>query len=316
MTDNQISHAVSFVKITESSEGQRIDNFLLKHWKGVPKSHIYRVLRKGEVRINGKRAKPETKLAIGDEVRLPPIKLNLFLKPTPTSDVQQCLQNNIIYEDDLMIVLNKPSGIAVHGGSGLSFGVIETLREMYPQGHYLELVHRIDRDTSGILMIAKRRSQLRRLHELLRNREVKKEYVCLVRGHWQVIEEQVEERLQKQQLDNGDRIVVLDDEGMKSLTEFTTIESFETCSLMRAMPISGRTHQIRVHAQSRGHELAGDDKYGDVEFNRLMRKNGLKRLFLHAERLTYTDPVTNKIMRFVAPIPPDLQAVIDTVKTW
>lgn len=316
MANNQITHTVSFVTIDESSDGQRIDNFLLKQWKGVPKSHIYRVLRKGEVRINKKRAKPETKLAIGDEVRMPPITLDLFLKPTPTTDVQQCLQSNIIYEDDLMIVLNKPSGIAVHGGSGLSYGVIEALRELYPKGHYLELVHRIDRDTSGILLIAKRRSHLRRLHELLRNREIKKEYVCLVKGHWQVIEERVEDRLQKQQLPNGDRIVVLDNEGMKATTEFTTIESFEKCSLMRAMPISGRTHQIRVHAQSCGHELAGDDKYADAAFNQLMRKAGLKRLFLHAERITYQDPVTEKIMRFEAPLPDDLKALVNTVKSW
>ncbi|MCF7533993.1 23S rRNA pseudouridine(955/2504/2580) synthase RluC [Pseudomonas petrae] len=283
---------VRLVEVAPEFAGQRIDNFLITYLKGVPKTLIYRILRKGEVRVNKGRIKPEYKLQAGDVVRVPPVRVPERDEPVPVAQgLLQRLEAAIVHEDKGLIVLNKPAGIAVHGGSGLSFGVIEAFRQLRPDAKELELVHRLDRDTSGLLMIAKKRSMLRHLHEQLRGDGVDKRYMALVRGSWPTAQKQVRAPLLKSNLRSGERMVEVNEEGKEALTLFKVLRRFgEFATLVEARPITGRTHQIRVHALHAGHCIAGDPKYGDEDFSREIRDLGGKRLFLHAYALTVPLP--------------------------
>jgi len=278
---------VQLIEVAPELAGQRIDNFLRTQLKGVPKTLIYRILRKGEVRVNKGRIKPEYKLQAGDVVRVPPLRLAERDEPEPLAQgLLQRLEAAIVYEDKALIVLNKPAGIAVHGGSGLSYGVIEAFRQLRPDAKELELVHRLDRDTSGLLMIAKKRSMLRHLHQALRGDGVDKRYMALVRGHWATAKRQVNAPLQKNTLRSGERMVEVSDGGKEALTIFRVLRRFgEFATLVEAKPVTGRTHQIRVHTKHAGHSIAGDSKYGDEDFTREIRDLGGKRLFLHAYAL-------------------------------
>lgn len=284
--------AVQFLEVEPELAGQRIDNFLRTRLKGVPKTLIYRILRKGEVRVNKGRIKPDYKLQAGDVVRVPPLRMSEPDEPAPLAQgLLERLEAAIVYEDKGLIVLNKPTGIAVHGGSGLSYGVIEAFRQLRPDAKELELVHRLDRDTSGLLMIAKKRSMLRHLHEALRGDGVDKRYLALVRGSWPTSKKRVSAPLLKNTLRSGERMVEVSDEGKEALTLFRVVRRFgEFATLVEASPITGRTHQIRVHARHAGHSIAGDPKYGDEAFDREIRDLGGKRLFLHAHSLRLTLP--------------------------
>lgn len=278
---------VEFVEITSGFDGQRIDNFLISHLKGAPKTLVYRILRKGEVRVNKGRIKPEYRLQTGDLIRIPPLRLPPpDAPPTVGQGLLERLEAAIVYEDKQMLVVNKPAGIAVHGGSGLQFGIIEAFRQLRPQCKELELVHRLDRDTSGLLMLAKKRSQLRRLHAALRNGSIDKGYMALVAGSWPTSRKQVSAPLQRSNLRSGERMVEVSPEGKESLTRFHVLQRFgEQATLIHASPVTGRTHQIRVHCQHAGHPIAGDSKYGDDDFSKHIRTLGSKRLFLHAHYL-------------------------------
>ena len=304
MTD-KIGTQVCMLTIDEDFTGQRIDNFLINKLKGVPKSAVYRILRKGEVRVNKKRVKPVYKLQAGDVVRVPPIKIaERPAQHVPTNlEKVSSLEDAILFEDKSLIVINKPSGMAVHGGSGLSFGLIEALRALRPNEKNLELVHRLDRDTSGCLLVAKRRSVLKSLHEQLREKTMEKNYWALVSGQWDAKVRNVNEPLNKNTLQSGERVVRVDHErGKASHTRFRVLERFEHCSLVQASPVTGRTHQIRVHTQCKGHPIACDDKYGDQVFDANMREMGLGRLFLHAREIRFFHPKTETTMAFEAPL--------------
>lgn len=303
----QIQQQVQLLTIEAEHEGQRIDNFLKTQLKGVPKSLIYRILRKGEVRVNKKRIKPEYKLCPGDEVRVPPVRVAEKNElPSANLGSIQRLESQILFEDDAMIVLNKPSGMAVHGGSGLSFGVIEGLRALRPDARFLELVHRLDRDTSGVLLVAKKRSALRSLHEQLRVKTMRKQYLALVRGQWQAHVKVVNAPLRKNDLQSGERVVRVSSDGKPSETRFRIARQFAEATLVECSPITGRTHQIRVHTQHAGHPIACDDKYGEAAFDEKMRSQGLKRLFLHAWKLSFTHPIDGREMQVEAPLAPEL----------
>lgn len=316
-TEKVISANVQFFTISEDEAGQRLDNFLLAKLKGVPKSLIYRIVRKGEVRVNKGRAKPEYKLQAEDMVRVPPVRVAEKNEPPVSTKLNKVaeLEAQILYEDEVMLVLNKPSGIAVHGGSGLSFGVIEALRALRPDARFLELVHRIDRDTSGILLVAKKRSALRSLHEQLREKIVQKTYLALVRGQWQAHCKVIKAPLSKNELASGERIVRVSEEGKPSETRFSIEERYVQATLIKASPITGRTHQIRVHTQHAGHPIALDDKYGDKEFDQKMQQCGLNRLFLHAYEIRFEHPKTGEQMHITAPLDKALKAVLTTLRT-
>ncbi|MEA1064812.1 23S rRNA pseudouridine(955/2504/2580) synthase RluC [Erwinia sp. HR93] len=296
--------SVKIVAVSADEAGQRIDNFLRTRLKGVPKSMIYRILRKGEVRVNKKRVKPEYKLLAGDEVRIPPVRVAEREEEalSPHLDKVAALNDAIIYEDDHILVLNKPSGTAVHGGSGLSFGVIEGLRALRPEARFLELVHRLDRDTSGVLLVAKKRSALRSLHEQLRDKNMQKDYLALVRGQWQSHVKAVQAPLLKNILQSGERIVRVNSEGKPSETRFKIEERYAFATLIRCSPITGRTHQIRVHTLHAGHPIAFDDRYGDRAFDSQLAGTGLNRLFLHAAALRFAHPKTGETLRIEAPM--------------
>lgn len=311
-TENQ----VQFIDISDDEAGQRIDNFLLSKLKGVPKSMIYRIIRKGEVRVNKGRIKPEYKLLEGDQVRVPPVRV-AERETAPVSaklDKVAALADCILYEDESILVINKPSGTAVHGGSGLSFGVIEGLRALRPEARFLELVHRLDRDTSGILLVAKKRSALRALHEQLRLKQMQKDYLALVRGNWQSHTKVVQAPLLKNILQSGERIVRVSSEGKPSETRFKVEERFENATLVKASPVTGRTHQIRVHTLHAGHPIAFDDRYGDKQFDSQLADTGLKRLFLHAYALKFTHPKSGEEMRVVAPLHNDLNQCLKVLR--
>ncbi len=285
------SPKVRFIEIQPDQAGQRIDNFLLCQLKGVPKSMIYRIVRKGEVRVNKGRIKPEYRLKAGDTVRIPPVR-----QPEPRDPAQvpqkllQQIESRILFEDKRILVLNKPSGVAVHGGSGLSFGIIEILRQLRPACQQLELVHRLDRDTSGCLVVAKKRSALRRLHEQLRQGTMDKRYLALLKGKWQGTSRWIDAPLLKNVVRSGERMVFVDDKGKPARSQFIPYCVTQMASLMTVKLDTGRTHQIRVHAQYSGHPVAGDEKYGEEAFNQQMKSLGLKRLFLHAHTLSFTLP--------------------------
>ena len=305
---------VSVLEVNENYEGQRIDNFLLTKFKGMPKSHIYKLLRKGEVRVNKKRTKPTYRLKIGDLVRIPPVREEVESGgklSKPSSSAINYLKRSVIYEDESLLVLNKPAGMASHGGSGINFGVIEILRAARPELSYLELVHRLDKGTSGCLLLAKKRSMLRQLHQLLREGKLSKKYWLLVKGQWTLGKKKVEESLLKNRLLSGERMVKISAQGKPAVTVFYPMQIFGDASLLEAEIHTGKTHQIRVHAAHLGCPIAGDDKYGDQEFNKFMAANyGLKRIFLHARFLKFYLPNSGKPFEFTANLDEDLNLVL------
>lgn len=312
---SEIRTKVQFVDIDDDMAGQRIDNFLRNQLKNIPKSVVYRIVRKGEVRVNKKRVKAEYKLQAGDLVRIPPVTLEEKEQEAPlNTNLNRVaeLESKIIYEDDHMLILNKPSGLAVHGGSGLKFGAIEALRALRPQARFLELVHRIDRDTSGILLVAKKRSALRHLQAQFREKTVQKYYYALVMGKWKPSCKVVKAPLLKNEVNS---IVRVNPNGKPSETRFKVLTDFEQATLIQASPITGRTHQIRVHTQYTGHPIAWDDRYGDRRFDAYTAKAGLDRLFLHAANIIFIHPGKEERMEIHAEMEPKLQKALDKLKT-
>ena len=313
--ENKALPKVQFIEITDAHEGQRVDNFLMKSLKGVPKSRIYRIIRKGEVRINKGRCDAKRKLKLGDIVRIPPVRVTeeKELVSAPAYLIAS-LKRDILFEDDVILVVNKPSGFAVHGGSGISSGVIEALRELRPESRFLELVHRLDRDTSGCLIIAKKRSALRTLHEYFRGSGVKKNYLALLQGRWEKQKIIVDQPLLKNVSHGGERMVKISSAGKSSQTLFRRLTLYHDATLVEASPFTGRTHQIRVHAAWLGHAIIGDQRYGEEEINKRFRKRGFKRLFLHAYKLQFAHPVTGDMLKISAPLPNNLQTLLDKEK--
>ncbi|MBI3901993.1 MAG: 23S rRNA pseudouridine(955/2504/2580) synthase RluC [Nitrosomonadales bacterium] len=299
--------SVTLVEIDEGSAGQRIDNFLAKHLKGVPKSHIYRILRSGEVRVNKGRVDQTCRLQLGDLVRIPPVRV----AEQEQRDYVPALEFPILYEDDALLIVDKPAGVAVHGGSGVSFGVIEQLRSARPQAKFLELVHRLDRETSGVLLLAKKRSALTALHEQMRDGKTDKRYLTLVLGQWKNAKQHVKLPLHKFTRPDGERRVMVREDGQESHTVFALQKAWASYSLLEAQLKTGRTHQIRVHLSHIGFPIAGDDKYGDFPRNKELMKQGLKRMFLHAHAIAFTHPLTGETLRVTAPLPRELQKFVD-----
>ena len=297
-------------EVDAESAGQRIDNYLTRHLKGVPKSHIYRILRSGEVRVNSRRVTADYRVQAGDRLRLPPLRTARPERPAAAAPGQR-LRAGIIYEDDLLLVIDKPAGVAVHGGSGVSRGVIEQLRLERPDARFLELVHRLDRETSGVLMLAKRRSSLIELHRQLRDGQVRKLYLVLVKGEWRDGKRSVKAPLRKYLLASGERRVSVGADGMAAHTVFRLQRSWKGCSLLEAELKTGRTHQIRVHLAHVGYPIAGDDKYGDFALNKQLAKRGLKRMFLHASRTVIAHPENGAALALEAPLPPELKAYLE-----
>ena len=296
------------LEVGEESVGQRIDNFLIRNLKGVPKSHVYRILRSGEVRVNSGRIKPDYRLVDGDKVRVPPV-----LVATPEArPPARSLALPVVFEDDALIVIDKPSGVAVHGGSGISFGVIESLRAERPRAKFLELAHRLDRDTSGLLMVGKKRTALVELHRMLRDGEVRKDYVAIVKGRWKGGGRKIDGPLHKYVTAEGERRVSVRDDGQQAISLFKPLAAGDTASMLDIRLMTGRTHQIRVHAAHVGHPILGDDKYGDFDLNRALVKQGVKRLFLHARQLSLSHPLSGEPLAFVSPLPPEMQRFLDT----
>lgn len=299
---------MTWVTVDESSESQRIDNFLFKHLKGVPKSHIYRILRSGEVRVNSKRVDATCRLKMGDLLRIPPVRSS---RPDdngePKAAVAPQLSKHILYQDDALLVLNKPAGIAVHGGSGISRGVIEQMRLEHPEFKFLELVHRLDRETSGVLLLAKKRSALVELHRAMREGETEKHYLALVKGKWLNTKQSVKLPLLKYVTGSGERRVSVSEEGQTAHTVFSLKKTWSEFSLLEAELKTGRTHQIRVHLAHLGFPIAGDDKYGDFPMNKTLQKRGLKRMFLHACKMVLKHPLTGDKLSLEAPLPDDLE---------
>jgi 23S rRNA pseudouridine955/2504/2580 synthase len=304
---------VQLVEITEDNNDQRLDNFLLTRLKGVPKSRIYRIVRKGEVRVNKGRVDVNYRLMTGDIVRIPPVRVAEKAEQTAfiPQTLRDALQNGILYEDEGFMVINKPAGYPVHGGSGIDSGIIEGLRRLRPEATFLELVHRLDRDTSGCLIIAKKRSALRRLHDLFRDDHVHKTYLALLAGQWARKKMLVNAPLLKNVSKGGERIVVVSQAGKEAETLFRRLKLFKNATLIEASPKTGRTHQIRVHAAWLGHPIVGDDRYGLGEVNKTFHGKGYKRMFLHARELVFEHPTTGKPIKFEAPLPPQLQELLD-----
>lgn len=302
---------VTYTEVGAEYAGQRLDNFLIRHLKGVPKSRIYRLLRKGEVRVNKGRVKADTRLKEGDILRIAPIRVAERGSPAvPGQQLKRYLAENILFEDDGLLIINKPSGLAVHGGSGLSMGVIEALRAERPSAKFLELVHRLDRDTSGCLMLAKKRSVLLALQQAMQRNQVEKRYTALVKGQWPKGKTTINAPLKKNQLSGGERIVRVDAQGKASVTHFKILQRFKDASLMDVKLETGRTHQIRVHCQFSGQPIAGDPKYGDVHYNESLRDSGLRRLFLHASFLRFRHPLSDDWVEVQADLPGDLKSVL------
>lgn len=306
---------VTFHIVDAEYEGQRLDNFLIRLLKGVPKSRIYRLLRKGEVRVNKGRVKAETRLKTGDIIRVAPIRTSQQqAKEMPGSKIRRRLNESIVFEDDEIIVLDKPSGIAVHGGSGVSFGVIEGLRADRPDSKFLELVHRLDRETSGCLMLAKSRAGLINLQQQMQKNQIKKTYQALVMGRWPKGKSTINAPLKKNTLSSGERMVRVDADGKASVTHFKVVESFGHATLLDIRLETGRTHQIRVHCQFSGQAIAGDPKYGELLFNQNMRDLGLKRLFLHANSLDFKHPISGDRVSVNADLPDDLKNLLNKLR--
>ena len=304
-----VASKVRKVRIDAEQAGQRIDNFLRRELPGLPKGRLYRILRRGEVRVNGGRVRAEYKLSEGDEVRIPPARVRAPGE-APAAGQAARMAGRIIYEDKRLLVVDKPSGVAVHGGSGISHGVIELLRAARPELRDLALVHRIDRETSGCLVLAKRRSALRELHERFREGDVQKHYLALVVGDWQFGDQVIDKPLLVQNRKGGERHVVVSKGGKPAQTEVSLSRTYGKYSLLVCSPQTGRTHQIRVHLAALEHPILGDDRYGDEEQNRLAKKHGLKRLFLHAQSIAFPDDSGNEL-HFTAPLADDLQRFLE-----
>jgi len=304
--------SVNFVEIDESGAAQRIDNFLFRHLKGVPKSHIYRILR-GEVRVNKKRVDQTYRLQLGDLLRIPPVRV--AEKHEAEQPRIPAVEFPILYEDDALVAVNKPAGVAVHGGSGVSFGVIEQMRNARPQAKFLELVHRLDRETSGVLLLAKKRSALTAMHETMREGNSDKRYLALVLGQWKNLRQHVKLPLHKFDTPQGEKRVMVREDGQASHTIFALQKSWQDCSLLEAQLKTGRTHQIRVHLAHLGFPIAGDDKYGDFARNKALAKQGLKRMFLHAYSIAFAHPLSGEPLRLVAPLPRELERFIAKLDT-
>jgi 23S rRNA pseudouridine955/2504/2580 synthase len=307
--------AVEYVEVGEGDAGQRLDNFLVRILKGVPRTHVYRLLRKGEVRVNSKRARPDQRVATGDRVRIPPVR-----RPEPDAPrrvpagLQNAVLESVVYEDQDLMVLNKPAGIAVHGGSGMSHGVIEVLRAARPDLTELDLVHRLDRETSGCLIVAKRRAALRDLHAQLREGQAEKRYLALLCGHWSLGQKRIDLPLATDERRGGERHVAVRQHGQAAVSTFRPVEFFgNKATLMEVDLGTGKTHQIRVHAAYAGHPVAGDDKYGDREQNSRLRDYGLNRMFLHAASIGVNRPGSREPLHVSAPLGDDLRAVLDAL---
>ena len=317
----QVQAAVRLIAVDEDSAGQRLDNFLMRHLKGVPKTHVYRIIRSGEVRINKGRCAADSRVQPGDVVRVPPVRISDKVqekaeRPAPAREFP------ILFEDDHLIAIDKPAGVAVHGGSGVSFGVIEQLRQARPEAKFLELVHRLDRETSGILLVAKKRSALVKLQDQFRERETGKTYLALVTGAWPANKKVIDTPLHKYLLPDGERRVRTttadDPDAMRALTlvkvrsqhEARSLQGLPAMSLLEVTIKTGRTHQIRVHLASQGHGIAGDEKYGDFDLNRRLPKQGLKRMFLHAWRLQFNHPATEERIELRAELPEELASFV------
>ncbi|WP_028486858.1 RluA family pseudouridine synthase [Thiomicrorhabdus chilensis] len=310
------SPKVQFVTVTEEDEGQRVDNFLMRFLRKAPKTLVYRIIRKGEVRVNKGRVKAQTRLVSGDVVRIPPVSVpeakTVVESDIPRSQMQR-IEDNILFEDKDLMVVNKPSGVAVHGGSGVNWGLIEVVRLLRPLAKRLELVHRIDRDTSGCLLIAKKASVLKDLQQQIRDNKLDKRYLAIVEGRWPKRKHKVDLPLRKDRPKEGGWHVVVAADGKPSVSFFTVERHLRECDLVSVKLETGRTHQIRVHALSQGCALIGDDKYGDRDVNKRFRPLGLKRLGLHAQFLGFTHPVTKQWMCIEAPLWPDFKKIIETL---
>jgi 23S rRNA pseudouridine955/2504/2580 synthase len=311
--------AVQYVEAGDGDAGQRLDNFLVRTLKGVPRTHVYRLLRKGEVRVNSKRAKPEQRLAAGDRIRLPPVRRpepgeGEGATRAPSASLQRLITEAIVYEDPDLLVLNKPAGVAVHGGSGMSHGVIEVLRAMRPDAKELDLVHRLDRDTSGCLIVAKRRAALRDLHAQLREGRAEKRYLALVCGKWDLGQKRIELPLATGERRGGERHVAVRSHGQMAVSTFRPVQFFGIAATLMEVEIgTGKTHQIRVHAAYAGHPVAGDDKYGDRERNEELRQYGVERMFLHAASIGVDRPGTHEPLHVSAPLGADLHAALEAL---
>ncbi len=309
------NNSVTRVVITDEEQGQRLDNFLIRRCKGVPKSHIYRILRSGEVRVNSKRVDATYRLCTGDNLRIPPIRI----AERPQNEVDEAAKERIdlpiIYEDEAMLVIDKPEGIAVHGGSGVSFGVIEALRRQRPQAKFLELAHRLDRETSGILLVGKKRLALTALHDMFREHGAgaDKRYLVLVKGRWMNNTQHVKLPLYKYLTEGGERRVMVRDDGKASHTIFRLLARWPEMSLLEAQLKTGRTHQIRVHLAHLGFPILGDEKYGDFTLNKSLKRDGLKRMALHAWRMAFRHPLTAAELECVSPLPEGIGNYIATV---
>jgi len=317
VSKNSVTQAI----VSEDDEGQRIDNFLLRVCKGVPKSHVYRIVRSGEIRVNSKRVDASYRLKQGDVLRIPPIRV-AQRKDEIVAGAEFNAELPIVYEDDALLVVDKPAGIAVHGGSGVSFGVIEALRRQRPQSRFLELAHRLDRETSGILLVGKKRSALTALHDMFREgaigggaRTTDKRYLVLVKGRWMDPVRHVKLPLYKYLLDSGERRVRVADDGKASHTVFRLRARWQNYSLLEAELKTGRTHQIRVHLAHLGFPIAGDDKYGDFAFNRELQRVGLKRMFLHAWKIQFPHPQSGKAVVLEAPLPRVLEEFVRKISS-
>ena len=310
----QVSAAVQHLTVDEGGAGQRLDNFLIKVLKGAPKTLVYRIIRSGEVRVNKGRAAADTRLEVGDEVRVPPLRLT-----EKTENVAPAREFPVLFEDEHLLAINKPAGVAVHGGSGVSHGVIEQLRRARPQAKFLELVHRLDKETSGILLIAKKRGALVALQDYFRHRQAHKTYAALVIGAWPEQKKVIDVALHKYLTAEGERRVKAvaqdDDAGRRSISIVRVVQRYEQYSLLDVTIKTGRTHQIRVHLSHEGHPIVGDDKYGDFALNKQLAKGDARfvRMFLHARYLRLPHPVTGEDLVLEAPIPPDCQALLDTL---
>lgn len=308
---------VTHVEVTEDDAGTRLDNFLVRQLKDVPRTHVFRLLRKGEVRVNKKRAKPDQRVQLGDIVRLPPVRRAEELPPpatprTASPSLQKLVLDAIVYEDADLMIINKPPGLAVHGGSATDFGLIETLRNARPDVPDAELVHRLDRETSGCLIVAKKRAALRDLHAQLRQGATEKRYLALLCGKWNLGTKRIELALDTDERRSGERHVAVRAHGKKAISTFKPVQFFGNLATLVEVEIdTGKTHQIRVHAAFAGHPVAGDDKYGNRVFNELLQDYGLKRMFLHSSSLGFTRPGTHEPMLASAPLPEELGAVLD-----
>lgn len=308
--NSSLLQQVRFLSIDVSSAGQRIDNFLIRHCKGVPKSHLYKAIRSGQVRVNKGRISSEYRLQEGDEVRVPPLRM---ADPERKPQVPKA-EFPIIYEDDAIVVVNKPAGVAVHGGSGVSFGVIEQLRAARPEAKFLELAHRLDKETSGLLIIAKKRSALVVLHDMMRQSSGHKYYLALVVGEWKAKRQEIKLPLYKYLTPGGERRVRVDKhQGKYAHTIVSMVRSYRGFTLLGAQIKTGRTHQIRVHLASQGFPIVGDEKYGPDEIRERMAKKGFKRMFLHAHRLSFAHPLTGEKLTLEAPLPVECQRLLDTL---